>query len=248
MKKIALVCGVVLFLTSQVSQSGDFIPLKWQEYGDVDDGYHNLGSRAWYSRSRFQVDGYTKSIHLVALKNSSRVKDFFESFQIRRIKGKSPSGKRVKVSTIGEESCQCVSFVKAITGSTTIPTRDWYEGESLKNIKADDPKLRSLEVGVAIATFDSEGNYDHNHTAIIVEKSGKGDWITVIDQNWSPIIDKKFAKRENDADSSNNEWTNCELNGDKNKKGFVMKHRIYFDERSSYVSNAYNYSIIEVEK
>lgn len=243
MKKIILFIGCALLASTLNAET-----LMWS--ADGEDAYKELDWRAWYSRSRFQTNDYNKKIQLVALKNSSRVKDAFSDFTVRRVKGESPSGKTVKVSTIGTESCQCVAFVKAMTGSTVRST-DWEAGESLLDMKTIDSKLRNLAMGTVIATFDSNGDYNYGHTAIVVGKSGTGDWIEVIDQNWSPVVDTNFATREESIGTYSPE---CTKNGlhyyfqNSDKKGFVMTHRIYFDEPNSlyFTQRAEKYNIVDV--
>lgn len=231
---------VILSLGAILVSNSFGVVLTWSSDGE--DAYDALDWRAWYSRSRFQEnengvsDYYNKKIGLVALKNTTRVLNAFSNFNIRKVIGKSKSGRRVKVSTIGIESCQCVAFIKEMTGNSS-STQDWIEGNSLNS-----NNLSDLEVGTVIATFDINGNYNYGHTAIVVEKSGKGDYIEVIDQNWNPILDKDFADREIDLGVEN---PNCEWNTNQNEKGFVMKHRLYFNGHNG-INNANNYSIVEI--
>jgi len=220
--------------------------LMWS--ADGQDAYTELDWTSWYSRSRFQTDEsgneipYNKKIELVGLKNSSSVLTAFADFNTRKVQGKSLSGKVVSVTTVGDESCQCVAFVKTMTnyaGSTS----NWREGQSLATMD-----INNLAIGTSIATFNRNGDYDFGHTAIVVGKSGRGDWIEVIDQNWSPIVDSNFASRERDIGTYS---PNCTMNSytlfaDPEKKGFIMQHRIYFDNSKSKTYNANNYSIIEI--
>ncbi|OMH28063.1 BPSL0067 family protein [Motiliproteus sp. MSK22-1] len=249
MKYKKIIAATTISIFSSLSYSD---VLKWSDDGQ--DAYGDLDWRAWYSKSRFQKDiygneiPYNKSIQLVALKNTSRVLTAFSGFTVRRVEGASLSGRNVNVSTIGTESCQCVAFVKEITNNNTA-TPNWSEGESLSTIDLD-----HLEIGTAIATFDHNGDYDYGHTAIVVGKSGNGDWIEVIDQNWSPVVDSEFSSREVDPPgvTEPNQSPNCEWNedvypyNDEHRKGFVMNHRIYFDNTRTGVENANNYSVVEV--
>jgi len=221
--------------------------LMWSN--EARDAYRQLDHRAWYSRSRFQEDiwgnynEFNRKINLVALKNSSRVRKTLSDFTVRRVKGKANNNRKVKVSTIGNESCQCVALVKHFTDSEFVPTSRWREGASLRDIGA-----RNLNVGTAIAIFDANGNYSHIHTAIVVGKSGRGDWIEVLDQNWNPIVDNDFAQREERIGAFSPSCTINRFTIFKNAeaKGFVMRHRIYFDDSLSAIYNANSYSIVEL--
>lgn len=68
---------------------------------------------------------------------------------------------------------QCVGFVKSATdlGSTST----WVEGDSVTSFNLP-------ERGDVIATFDSNGDYDFGHVAIVLGTNA--NYVYVIDQNW----------------------------------------------------------------
>jgi len=243
-KYLVVTCLVV---SSLVSSNIFAETLMWSQQGK--NALQELRSNAWYSRSRFQHTSYNKSINLVALKNASYVRRAFENngLQIRRVQGESTSGRNVYVSTVGTESCQCVALVKSITGTEGISTRSWKPSIALT---PNNVKNGLIRIGTAIATFSGQ-SYNHSHTAIVTGYSGRGDWIEVIDQNWSPIVDIHFDQREL-PEGINGGGAGCTWNagvpawGNSNLKGFVMKHRIYFNNSASYVANAYSYNVIDL--
>lgn len=232
-KATLVVCALSLVSGSVFAET-----LTWSTAGE--DAYKELTWKSWYSRSRFQTTTYNTKIQLVALNNSTSVKNAFSDFTVRKVEGLSLSGNSVRVSTIGTESCQCVAFVKEMTGYTLSARYNWNEGESLSTIS-----LSNLQIGTAIATFDDHGNYDNRHTAIVIGKSGAGDWIDVIDQNWIRIEDSNFNTRENDPSGAAS--PNCDWNNDVDDKGIVSHHRIYFQGHSG-INDADNYSIIDVNR
>ena len=218
--------------------------MKWSDDGKK--AYNSLNSNSWYRSGKFQTDAngniipFNTKIELVALKNTSSVvnafKDssgeFLTGFAVRRVKGVGRDGSTVKGSTVGKESCQCVAFVKSMTGVHK-QTGLWIQGGSVNNT--------NIPIGIVIATFGSDGKYDGRHTAIVVGKDGYGKWIEVIDQNWESMIDEEFATREEKIGVYS---PTCYKNPNGNKKGFVTKHRLYFDGHTGQ-NSARSYNIVE---
>lgn len=69
---------------------------------------------------------------------------------------------------------QCVGLVKAVGINFSGGTSTWVRGRNIVD--------RTPRKGYVIATFDSNGNYDFGHVAIVL--ATYDDHIIVIDQNW----------------------------------------------------------------
>ncbi len=70
---------------------------------------------------------------------------------------------------------QCVGLVKAVGINFSGGTSTWVRGRNIVD--------RTPRKGYVIATFDSNGNYDFGHVAIVLK--AYDDHIVVIDQNWA---------------------------------------------------------------
>lgn len=70
---------------------------------------------------------------------------------------------------------QCVGLVKAVGVNFSGSTSNWIRGANVAN--------RTPNKGYVIATFDSNGNYDFGHVAVVL--AVYSDCIIVIDQNWA---------------------------------------------------------------
>jgi len=222
--------------------------LTWSSNGEA--AYRATTSNEYNSRSRFQkkLDGSAHALNtkdqLVALKYNSRTNRAWEKFNVRKVEGVSPSGREVNAVTIGSESCQCVGFIKEITGYTA-GTSSWKPGAKVK--PGNLPKR-----GTVIATF-TNGKYNHLHTAVVVGMDGKGKWVEVIDQNWEAIVDTEFSDRYNYNNSDCQpfpgankccEWNSATAHKNKMKKGIVTRHRIDFSDTG--FRNLANYHVVEV--
>jgi len=112
---------------------------------------------------------------------------------------------------------QCVSFVKAVTGSR-VSTSNWSEGAA---VTAAAPPA----IGSVIATFNSNGSYDHQHTAVVLSTRSNG--LIVVDQNWT---------------TSDGGW-----GGPGTDKGVVSIHFLEYNSSAGGVNDALNYSVVNID-
>lgn len=90
---------------------------------------------------------------------------------------------------------QCVAFVKSMT-NTYVSTGLWIRGTKLTDITSGSTSV----VNKAIATFNSSGKYDNQHTAIILStefsSAGKLTAVWVADQNFANPADGRIRKHK----------------------------------------------------
>lgn len=126
------------------------------------------------------------------------------------------------VAGTGKYYGQCVSLVKDLTGMPA--TSEWRAGDALKGY--NDPPLQP---GTVIATMDENGRYpgpedDDKHAAIFVryeEQNGKKGMV---------IYDQYLSKKEKNGVKSPSE------------------RFIPFDDKKSYINNAYSYSVVTTKR
>lgn len=90
------------------------------------------------------------------------------------------ANKYAQINKIGDYDGQCVSFVKALCGFSTL-TPNWKKGEQLSSTSP-------IQRWTAIATFFWDSDTYSGHTGIFIRfytnLSTKEKWIEVLDQNW----------------------------------------------------------------
>lgn len=225
---------------------------------EAQQAYNNTTSNHFYDRSILQDTQRDIDQQVVGLKYYYKTVNVWSNFRTREIiDDNDQSQEYMAIGTESCQCVGLVKELTNTPGSTHNWRKgpNIQRGTSYRDLPEIGTAIAIFGESTLspVSLFDASGNtlYDSNgnvitrrpyrytgsglsntaspHTAIIVGRDGRGQWVDVIDQNWKSVPYENYFCSS--LDSTN--------------KGFVTVHRLYF--HGTGVNNLSNYSIVMLE-